>query len=184
MPHIPQKSVPAETLSEAVEEEEPSRFQDLLQHTRAGRKLQSSVFPQFPGISAEISADALRTAAMASPTYFQKPLTTLNSHRGFVNRPANCQYLNYVGEMEFPIDYIFADLSRHITFLPGDVVLTGTPANSRPMELGDVVEVEVTQIGRLSNTVKEVPAPTHKVVTSQPIANTSARSPSVNFKRC
>jgi hypothetical protein len=39
------------------------------------------------------------TAAMASPTYFQKPLTTLNSHRGFVNRPANCQYLNYEGEI-------------------------------------------------------------------------------------
>jgi hypothetical protein len=31
----PQKSVSAETFSEAVEEEEPSRFQDLLQHTRA-----------------------------------------------------------------------------------------------------------------------------------------------------
>ena len=33
---------------------------------------------------------------------------------------------------------MFADLSRHITFLPGDIVLTGTPANSRPMQPGDV----------------------------------------------
>ncbi|MFZ2467573.1 MAG: fumarylacetoacetate hydrolase family protein, partial [Parvibaculum sedimenti] len=68
-----------------------------------------------------------------------------------------------VSEMTFPIDYIFADLSRHITFLPGDIVLTGTPANSRPMNIGDVVEVEVTGIGRISNTVQEAPAPTHKV---------------------
>ena len=186
---------------------------------------------------------------LVTPTYFQKPLTTLNAHRGFLNRPADCQYLNYEGEiaaivgkpmrnvapadvwdhlagfapandvgaqdfrdtdagsmlrvkgqdgfcpvgpgivrgvdirkervrtyingnvvqdgpvseMTFPIDYIFADLSRHITFLPGDIVLTGTPANSRPMNIGDVVEVEVTGIGRISNTVQEVPAPAHDV---------------------
>ena len=68
-----------------------------------------------------------------------------------------------VSDMNFPIDYIFADLSRHITFLPGDVVLTGTPANSRPMNIGDVVEVEVTGVGRLTNTVQEIPAPAHKV---------------------
>jgi 5-oxopent-3-ene-1,2,5-tricarboxylate decarboxylase/2-hydroxyhepta-2,4-diene-1,7-dioate isomerase len=30
-------------------------------------------------------------------------------------------------EMTFPIDYILADLCRHITLLPGDVILTGTP---------------------------------------------------------
>ena len=190
-----------------------------------------------------------KAPALVTPTYFQKPLTTLNTHRGFLNRPANCKYLNYEGEiaaivgkpmrnvaredvwdhlagfaaandvgaqdfrdtdagsmlrvkgqdgfcpigpgivrgvdirqqtvrtyingntvqegpvseMTFPIDYIFADLSRHITFLPGDIVLTGTPANSRPMTPGDVVEVEVTQIGRLSNTVQEVPAPAYMV---------------------
>jgi 5-oxopent-3-ene-1,2,5-tricarboxylate decarboxylase/2-hydroxyhepta-2,4-diene-1,7-dioate isomerase len=66
-------------------------------------------------------------------------------------------------EMTFPIDYILADLCRHITLLPGDVILTGTPANSRPMQPGDVVEVEVTGVGRLSNTVAECPAPTHAV---------------------
>mgnify|MGYP001231580921 CR=1 FL=1 len=36
---------------------------------------------------------------LVTPTYFQKPLTTLNSHRGFLNRPADCQYLNYEGEI-------------------------------------------------------------------------------------
>jgi 5-oxopent-3-ene-1,2,5-tricarboxylate decarboxylase/2-hydroxyhepta-2,4-diene-1,7-dioate isomerase len=186
---------------------------------------------------------------LVNPTYFQKPLTTLNSHRGAVHRPADCKYLNYEGEiaaivgrpmrnvaredvwdhlagfapandvgaqdfrdtdagsmlrvkgqdgfcpigpgivrgvdireqtvrtlingqvvqdgpvsdMTFPIDFIFADLSRHITFLPGDIVLTGTPANSRPMNVGDVVEVEVTGLGRLTNTVVEIPAPRHQV---------------------
>ena len=34
-------------------------------------------------------------------------------------------------------------------------MLSGTPANSRPMEPGDVVEVEVSGLGRLSNTVEE-----------------------------
>jgi len=186
-----------------------------------------------------------RAKPLTTPTYFQKPLTTLNAHRGVLNRPADSKYLNYEGEiavvvahpmrnvepgdvweyvagfmpsndvglhdfrdtdagsmlrvkgqdgycpvgpglvsgvdigqqtlrtyingsvvqedpvsnMTFPIDYILADLCRHITLLPGDIVLTGTPANSRPMSLGDVVEVEVTGVGKLTNTVAEIPAP-------------------------
>jgi 5-oxopent-3-ene-1,2,5-tricarboxylate decarboxylase/2-hydroxyhepta-2,4-diene-1,7-dioate isomerase len=51
--------------------------------------------------------------------------------------------------------YQLADLSRLITMEPGDVVLTGTPAHSRPMEPGDTVEVEIDGLGRLSNTVVE-----------------------------
>ena len=69
--------------------------------------------------------------------------------------------------MTFGIDYQLADLCRHISLLRGDIVLTGTLANSRSMQLGDVVEVEVTGVGRLSNTVVESPAPTH-VVGHQP----------------
>lgn len=184
-----------------------------------------------------------------TPTYFQKPTTTLNVHRGSVLRPADCRYLNYEGEiaaiigapmrniapedtwnyiagfapsndvgchdyrdtdsggmtrvkgmdgfcpigpgivrgidirqsavrtylngsvvqedkvadMTYSIDYMLADLCRHITLLPGDIVLTGTPANSRPMEPGDVVEVEVDGVGRITNTVGEIPAPAHDV---------------------
>ncbi len=190
-----------------------------------------------------------RAPDLVTPTYFQKPTTALNSHRGVVNRPANCQYLNYEGEiaaiigrpmknvapedawdyiagfapandvgcqdfrdtdaggmtrvkgmdgfcpvgpgivrgidvrestlrtwrngrvvqeaavseMVFGIEYQLADLCRHITLLPGDIVLTGTPANSRPMQPGDVVEVEVTGLGRLTNRVAELPAPKHHV---------------------
>jgi len=190
-----------------------------------------------------------RAPELVTPTYFQKPNTALNAHRGALCRPADCKYLNYEGEvaavvgrpmrnvaradvwdhlagfapandvgaqdfrdtdagsmlrvkgqdgfcpigpglvsgvdvrqsvlrthlngklvqegkvseMTFGIDYQLADLSRHITLLPGDIVLTGTPANSRPMQPGDVVEVEVTGIGRLSNHVVEIPAPRHDV---------------------
>jgi 5-oxopent-3-ene-1,2,5-tricarboxylate decarboxylase/2-hydroxyhepta-2,4-diene-1,7-dioate isomerase len=56
-------------------------------------------------------------------------------------------------DLLFPVAYQLADLCRLITLAPGDVVLTGTPANSRPMEAGDVVEVEITGLGRLTNTV-------------------------------
>ena len=40
-----------------------------------------------------------RAPNLVTPTYFQKPLTTLNGHRGKLSRPADCQYLNYEGEV-------------------------------------------------------------------------------------
>lgn len=177
------------------------------------------------------------------PSYFVKPPTTLNGHRGLLRRPKGARFLNYEGELAvvvgrplkgvpidevldyvagyapandvglhdfrhadrgamlrvkgqdgflpigpelvpaaefdptdytlrtilngevvqeataddllFSVAYQLADLCRLITLEPGDVVLTGTPANSRPMEPGDVVEVEVSGLGRLLNTVVE-----------------------------
>ena len=53
----------------------------------------------------------------------------------------------------WPVEYQLADLCRLITLEPGDVVLTGTPAHSRPMEPGDVVEVEISGLGRLRNEI-------------------------------
>jgi 5-oxopent-3-ene-1,2,5-tricarboxylate decarboxylase/2-hydroxyhepta-2,4-diene-1,7-dioate isomerase len=176
------------------------------------------------------------------PSYFMKPPTTLNGHRGTVRRPTGARFLNYEGELAvvigrrmhgvgiedalshvagytcandvglhdfrhadrgsmlrvkgqdgflplgpelvpadefdpdaftlrtylngdlvqegssedlmFGVAYQLADLCRLITLEPGDVVLTGTPANSRPMEPGDVVEVEIDGLGRLTNTVE------------------------------
>ena len=55
----------------------------------------------------------------------------------------------------FSFAYQIADLARLITLEPDDVLLTGTPANSRPMQPGDVVEVEISGIGRLTNTIEE-----------------------------
>lgn len=46
---------------------------------------------------------------------------------------------------------ILCFISRHITLFPGDVVVTGTPKGIAPMEIGDVVEVEIDGIGKLSN---------------------------------
>jgi 2-keto-4-pentenoate hydratase/2-oxohepta-3-ene-1,7-dioic acid hydratase in catechol pathway len=176
-----------------------------------------------------------------APSYFLKPPSTLNGHRGQIRRPAGTRFLNYEGELaviigrrmkgvgiddvleyvagyapandvglhdfrhadrgsmlrvkgqdgflplgpelvpadEFdPADftlrtylngevvqegsaedliwsvaYQLADLCRLITLEPGDVVLTGTPANSRPMEAGDTVAVEISGLGRVENTV-------------------------------
>jgi 5-oxopent-3-ene-1,2,5-tricarboxylate decarboxylase/2-hydroxyhepta-2,4-diene-1,7-dioate isomerase len=176
------------------------------------------------------------------PSYFLKPPSSLNGHRGLIRRPRGARYLNYEGELAvvvgrrmsavaekdvldhvqgfapandaglhdfrhadrgsmlrvkgqdgfLPIGpalvtrdewtpddgyslrtylngaivqsgdqhdiiwdyrYQLADLSRLITLEPGDVVLTGTPANSRPMEPGDVVAVEISGLGRVENTV-------------------------------
>jgi 5-oxopent-3-ene-1,2,5-tricarboxylate decarboxylase/2-hydroxyhepta-2,4-diene-1,7-dioate isomerase len=59
-------------------------------------------------------------------------------------------------DMIFNAAYQIADLSRLITLDEDDVVLTGTPANSRPVEPGDVVAVEIVGIGRLENRVVEL----------------------------
>jgi 2-keto-4-pentenoate hydratase/2-oxohepta-3-ene-1,7-dioic acid hydratase in catechol pathway len=40
-----------------------------------------------------------------------------------------------------------------MTLLPGDVILTGTPAGVGPIVAGDTVEVEIEGIGTLSNPV-------------------------------
>ena len=58
-------------------------------------------------------------------------------------------------DLLWPIAYMLADLSRLITLEADDVLLSGTPANSRPLKPGDVVEVEVEGIGRLSNRIVE-----------------------------
>jgi 5-oxopent-3-ene-1,2,5-tricarboxylate decarboxylase/2-hydroxyhepta-2,4-diene-1,7-dioate isomerase len=53
------------------------------------------------------------------------------------------------------VAYQLADLCRTITLEPGDVLLTGTPANSRPLAAGDVVAVEIDGLGRLENEIVE-----------------------------
>lgn len=56
-------------------------------------------------------------------------------------------------EMQWDMPYLVADIARTITLYPGDVLLSGTPANSRPVQPGDTVEVEVDGLGRLANHV-------------------------------
>lgn len=55
--------------------------------------------------------------------------------------------------------YVIADLARHITLVAGDVILMGTPCHSRSVDPGDVVECEITGLGRVAGTVVEIAAP-------------------------
>lgn len=56
-------------------------------------------------------------------------------------------------DMVFGAAEIFAFVTRVMTLLPGDVVLTGTPAGIGPIRAGDRVEVTVERIGALRNPV-------------------------------
>jgi 5-oxopent-3-ene-1,2,5-tricarboxylate decarboxylase/2-hydroxyhepta-2,4-diene-1,7-dioate isomerase len=71
-------------------------------------------------------------------------------------------------EMEWDMHYLVADIARTITLYPGDVLLSGTPANSRPVQPGDVVEVEVEGLGRLVNYVVDGPLPVSAELGAQP----------------
>ena len=66
-------------------------------------------------------------------------------------------------DLMFSFAYQIADLARLITLEPGDVLLTGTPAHSRPVEPGDVVTVEVEGIGELQNHVVQSEKPLPEV---------------------
>ncbi|MDI3480582.1 MAG: hypothetical protein PWQ97_237 [Tepidanaerobacteraceae bacterium] len=52
-----------------------------------------------------------------------------------------------------PVFELISFVSRIMTLLPGDVVMTGTPAGIGPMDRGDVVEVQIEGIGSLKNYV-------------------------------
>jgi len=71
-------------------------------------------------------------------------------------------------EMIWDMHYLVADIARTITLQPGDVILSGTPANSRPVNPGDVVEVEVEGLGVLRNTIVEGTVPVRDDVGAQP----------------
>ena len=71
-------------------------------------------------------------------------------------------------EMIWDMRYLVADIARTITLLPNDVILSGTPANSRPVDPGDVVEVEVEGLGVLRNFIVEGDVPILEDVGAQP----------------
>lgn len=54
-------------------------------------------------------------------------------------------------EMVFSPAFLVAYVSRMMTLLPGDLILTGTPAGIGPLAPGDLVEVEIEKIGILKN---------------------------------
>ncbi|MEE4161993.1 MAG: fumarylacetoacetate hydrolase family protein, partial [Woeseiaceae bacterium] len=70
--------------------------------------------------------------------------------------------------MEWNMHYLVADIARTITLVPGDILLSGTPANSRPVQPGDLVEVEVEGLGKLTNRIVHGPTPIRDDVGAQP----------------
>ena len=60
-----------------------------------------------------------------------------------------------VSDMVFSPAFLVAYISRMMTLLPGDLILTGTPAGVGPLSPGDVVEVEIEGVGVLRNAVED-----------------------------
>lgn len=56
-------------------------------------------------------------------------------------------------EMVFAIPMLLSYISQYLTLEPGDVVATGTPAGTRKLLPGDVVEVELVGLSTVSNPV-------------------------------
>jgi 2-keto-4-pentenoate hydratase/2-oxohepta-3-ene-1,7-dioic acid hydratase in catechol pathway len=57
-------------------------------------------------------------------------------------------------DMAFPVAFLIRYISHIMTLNPGDLIATGTPAGVSAMQEGDVVEVEIKEIGVLKNTVR------------------------------
>lgn len=57
-------------------------------------------------------------------------------------------------EMVFSIPMLLSYISRIMTLEPGDLVATGTPAGVSKLKDGDVVEVEIVGVSKVSNPVK------------------------------
>jgi 5-oxopent-3-ene-1,2,5-tricarboxylate decarboxylase/2-hydroxyhepta-2,4-diene-1,7-dioate isomerase len=55
-------------------------------------------------------------------------------------------------EMAWDMHYLVADLARTITLLPGDVILSGTPAGSRPVAPSDEVGAQPTETEEVRST--------------------------------
>jgi 2-keto-4-pentenoate hydratase/2-oxohepta-3-ene-1,7-dioic acid hydratase in catechol pathway len=89
--------------------------------------------PLGPWIETDLDVDAVRVEARVNGEVRQS-----GSTKQMVFRPA------------FLVSYV----SKIMTLLPGDVIMTGTPAGVGPMEPGDTVEIEVEGIGILQNRVE------------------------------
>ena len=57
-------------------------------------------------------------------------------------------------DLQFDISQILAYITTFMTLLPGDVVLTGTPAGVSPLADGDAVAIHIDGIGSLINPVR------------------------------
>jgi 2-keto-4-pentenoate hydratase/2-oxohepta-3-ene-1,7-dioic acid hydratase in catechol pathway len=56
-------------------------------------------------------------------------------------------------DLIFDVEDIVSYVSQFVTLMPGDVIYTGTPGTTSPMNPGDVVEIEIEGIGILRNKI-------------------------------
>ncbi|TXC94712.1 fumarylacetoacetate hydrolase family protein [Streptomyces sp. ISID311] len=61
--------------------------------------------------------------------------------------------LGRTSDMVRPIEDLIVHITEAMTLLPGDVILTGTPAGVGPLNVGDEVAVTIEGIGTLTNKV-------------------------------
>lgn len=71
----------------------------------------------------------------------------------FLNNNSQAVQSACIDQMVFAPDMLVSYISRVMTLLPGDVVLTGTPRGVGSMQVGDRVCIEIEGIGRLENTL-------------------------------
>jgi 2-keto-4-pentenoate hydratase/2-oxohepta-3-ene-1,7-dioic acid hydratase in catechol pathway len=81
--------------------------------------------------------------------------TDLDPHRARVRTYVNGELRQdgSTAEMAFDVETIVSYVSQVMTLLPGDVLLSGTPAGVGPIEPGQTVRVEIEGIGMLENPV-------------------------------
>ena len=72
-------------------------------------------------------------------------------------------------DMAFSVPFLIRYIASIMTLYPGDLIATGTPAGVSPMKAGDLVEVEIGEIGILRNTVCD----TSRVAENNPLPNSS-----------
>jgi len=89
--------------------------------------------PLGPCIVTELHADALAITARVN---------------GEVRQRSNTKHLI------FGVPFLIEFISHIMTLLPGDVIITGTPAGVSPIGAGDLVEIEIEGIGVLANGVR------------------------------
>ncbi|MCK8610180.1 fumarylacetoacetate hydrolase family protein [Agromyces sp. C10] len=82
--------------------------------------------------------------------------TDLDLERGTIETSVNGERRQEarLADMVHSIPAIIAYASNVFTLLPGDVILTGTPAGVGPITTGDTVEVSISGLGSLANPVR------------------------------
>ena len=97
-------------------------------------------------------AKAFDTSCPLGP-WIETDLDTANARiRSLVNGEVKQDATS--ADMLLTIPELIEEITRSTTLLPGDVILTGTPAGVGLLEAGETVEIEIDGIGTLTNRVE------------------------------